>query len=430
MERHLDTPLSELQELISAIESCAREEDYLSVRSKLRALGSLIRCTIANAPVSPERMTRENAELRQRLKASKTNFDSMVASYKALLDTFETFRGTIDLVQHIKRLEEVPGVMESIRKLRHLHTLHLTLDRDIFEDRIPTGIGSAPSRTIRQSIRQFSPTPHAPRLFLGEIGRIENPGFFLGLDHDPPAGSCFIFALGHKYEPGTTIGIVAAYDPDPTRYAPDKATDFLGHFCDILACTLITALEHAQIEELTVRDGLTGVNNRAYLERHAPRILDFAVRKKLPVHLLFIDLNGFKAVNDTLGHEAGDQVLIGVARALGAMVRKYDIFVRMGGDEFVILLPGADKDMTGCFVQRLRETLDGLNVAELCGLATKLKISASIGVSRHKPGQSLDDLIRSADRRMYEEKGMPGIDAARQRPHRSISPAQPGKAGP
>jgi diguanylate cyclase (GGDEF)-like protein len=430
MERHSETALQEMHELISAIETEAGKEDYVSVRSKLRTLGSLIRRTITHAPPPPERLTRENTELRQRLKASKTNFDSMVASYRALLDTFETFRGTIDLVQHIKRLEEVPGVMESIRRLRHLHTLHLILDRDIFAGHIPPGIGSAPSRAIRERIRQFSPTPHAPRLFLGETDRIEDPGFFLGLDSDPPAGSCFIFALGHKYRPGTTIGIVAAYDPDPSRYAPDKATDFLGHFCDILACTLITALEHAQIEELTVRDALTGANNRAYLERHAPRILDFAVRKKLPVHLLFLDLNGFKAVNDTLGHEAGDQVLIGVARALGAMVRKYDIFVRMGGDEFVILLPGADRDMTGSFVERLRATLGGLDVAALCGLATKLKISASIGVSRHEPGQSLEELIRSADRRMYEEKGMPGIDAAQAHPHRSLSPAQPGKAGP
>jgi diguanylate cyclase (GGDEF)-like protein len=227
------------------------------------------------------------------------------------------------------------------------------------------------------------------------------------MEEDPPAGSCFIFALGHKYQQGKVIGIVAAYDPDPERYAPDKATDFLGHFCDILGCTLITALEHAQLEELTVRDALTGVNNRAYLERHAPRILDFAARKNLPVHLLFIDLNGFKAVNDTLGHEAGDQVLVGVAQAIRAMVRKYDIFVRMGGDEFVILLPDTDRDMAAIFTQRLRQTLAGIDVSALSGLVTELNISASVGVSRHQPGQSLEDLIRSADQRMYEEKAAP-----------------------
>jgi diguanylate cyclase (GGDEF)-like protein len=428
MVRNSDNLQSEANSLLAAIEAGAQAEDYRTVRKSLRALNAWIRHSITRASGTHD--AHENEELRQRLKASKANFDSMVSSYKALLDTFETFRGTIDLVQHMKRLEDVPATMESIRKLRSLHTLHLILDQDIFEGRSPAGITTAPTRIIRERIRQFSPTPHAPRLFLGEVGRIDNPGFFLGLDSAPECGSCFIFALGHKYRPGTTIGIVAAYDPDPSRYAPDKATDFLGHFCDILACTLITALEHAQIEELTVRDSLTGVNNRAYLERHAPRILDFAVRKRIPVHLLFIDLNGFKAVNDTLGHEAGDQVLIGVARALCSMVRKYDIFVRMGGDEFVVLLPGADGDMTASFVQRLRATLEETDVAGLCGLATNLKISAAIGVSRHKPGQSLDELIRSADHLMYEEKSMPDIEAARPRSRTGAASPRPDRAEP
>jgi len=413
MTRNPNTLLAEMRDLIAAADTSARLGDTQALRKNLKTLGAWIRQRILHAPTPSEHMVRENEDLRHRLKISKAGFDSMVASYKGLLDTFETFRGTIDLVQHIKRLEEVPATLDSIRKLRNLHTLRLTLDRDIFGGRIPPGIGLASARTLRDRIRQFSPTPHAPRLFLGEIGRIENPGFFLGMEEDPPAGSCFIFALGHKYQQGKVIGIVAAYDPDPERYAPDKATDFLGHFCDILGCTLITALEHAQLEELTVRDALTGVNNRAYLERHAPRILDFAARKNLPVHLLFIDLNGFKAVNDTLGHEAGDLVLVGVAQAIRAMVRKYDIFVRMGGDEFVILLPDTDGDMAAIFTQRLRQTLAGIDVSALSGLATELNISASVGVSRHQPGQALEDLIRSADQRMYEEKAAPRINPTR-----------------
>lgn len=407
MPRNPNALLAEMRELMSAVEASAGLGDARSLRTSLKALGVWIRGRILHAPSPAKRLVEENEDLRHRLKVSKAGFDSMVASYKALLDTFETFRGTIDLVQRIKRLEDVPSTLDAIRTLRSLHTLHLILDQDIFEDAIPAGIGRAPGQDIRQRIRQFSPTPHAPRLFLGEVGRIDGPGFFLGLPNDPPEGSCFIFALGHKYLQGRIIGIVAAYDPDPQRYAPDKATDFLSHFCDILACTLITALEHAQLEELTVRDALTGVNNRAYLERHAPRILDFATRKNLPVHLLFIDLNGFKAVNDSLGHEAGDFVLVGVAQSIRAMVRKYDIFVRMGGDEFVILLPDTDAAMAASFVERLRRTLDEIDVAGLCGLDTKLRISASIGVSLLQPGQGLDDLIRAADQRMYTEKATP-----------------------
>lgn len=429
MTRNLNTLLGEARDLMSAVEASARKNDAQDLKKNLRSLGAWIRQRILHAPTPPEHMARENEDLRQRLKSSKAGFDSMVSSYKGLLDTFETFRGTIDLVQHIKRLEDVPATLDAIRSLRNLHTLRLTLDKDIFDSRIPPGIGQAPGQAIRERIRQFSPTPHAPRLFLGEVTHIDNPGFFLGLDSDPQRGSCFIFALGHKYQQGKIIGVVAAYDPDPGRYAPDKATDFLGHFCDILGCTLITALEHAQIEELTVRDALTGVNNRAYLERHAPRILDFAVRKKLPVHLLFVDLNGFKAVNDSLGHEAGDLVLVGVAQAIRAMVRKYDIFVRMGGDEFVILLPDTDEDMAASFVGRLRSTLAGIDVPALCGLDTSLRISASVGVSRHQPGQTLEELVRAADQRMYEEKAMPRMPEGPAPGAFSGSPARQGKAG-
>lgn len=419
MPRGQNILLAELRRLAASIETCARAGDTITLKTRLKDLLAWGRQVIMRTPASPAALVEENEALRRRLRASKSSFDSMITAYRAILDAFETFRGTVDLVQQTKRLEELPRTLESIRALRNLHTLHVVLDRELFEHRIPAGVGRAPAAVIRERLRQFSPAPHAPRLFLGETRHIENPGFFLGLDKDPPSGSCFIFALGHKYVHSKIIGVVAAYDPDPGRYAPDKATDFLSHFCDILACTLITALEHAQLEELTVRDALTGVNNRTYLERHAGRILDFAARKKLPVHLLFIDLNGFKAVNDTLGHEAGDAILVAVARSIQAMIRKYDIFVRLGGDEFVILLPDTDEHMALSFVNRLRRTLAQLDVGQVCSLDTDLRVSASVGLSRHRPLQSLEDLIRAADQQMYEDK-----THSREAPADHIAPAQ------
>jgi diguanylate cyclase (GGDEF)-like protein len=412
MPRGQSTLLTELKSLVAAIEVSARANDSVTLKAHLKELVAWARQLILRVPLSSSALAVENAGLKRRLSASKISFNSMISAYKAILDAFETFRGTVDLVQQTKRLEELPATLDAIRRLRNLHTLHVVLDHDLFEQRIPKGVGRASAAMIRERLKQFSPSPHAPRLFLGEVRHIEKPGFFLGLDEDPSSGSCFIFALGHKYVHSKIIGVVAAYDPNPRRYAPDKATDFLSHFCDILACTLITALEHAQLEELTVRDGLTGVNNRTYLERHAGRILDFAARKKLPVHLLFIDLNGFKAVNDTLGHEAGDAILVAVARALQAMIRKYDILVRLGGDEFVILLPDTDKHMARAFVTRLRQTLADLDVGQVCSLDTDLRVSASVGLSRHQPPQSLESLIKAADQNMYEDKA-----------HAKISPA-------
>ncbi|SFK46299.1 diguanylate cyclase (GGDEF) domain-containing protein [Desulfomicrobium apsheronum] len=420
MPRGQNTLLTELKSLVSAIETSARAGKSVALKAHLKELVAWARQLILRVPLASSAQAQEVEGLKRRLRASKTSFDSMISAYKAILDAFETFRGTVDLVQQTKRLEELPATLDSIRELRKLHTLHVVLDHDLFERRIPKGVGRASAATIRERLKQFSPSPHAPRLFLGEVGQIEKPGFFLGLEQDPPTGSCFIFALGHKYVHSKIIGVVAAYDPEPTRYAPEKATDFLSHFCDILACTLITALEHAQLEELTVRDALTGVNNRTYLERHAGRILDFAARKKLPVHLLFIDLNGFKAVNDTLGHEAGDVILVEVARSIKAMIRKYDIFVRLGGDEFVILLPGTDEDMTRTFVARLRRTLTDIDVSRVCSLDTNLRISASVGAALHQPPQSLESLIKAADLHMYEDKTL-SKDGPVDRHHASIA---------
>jgi len=428
MPRGQSTLLTELKSLVAAIEGSARANDSAKLKVHLKELVVWARQLILRVPLSSSAPALEIERLKRRLRASKSSFESMISAYKAILDAFETFRGTVDLVQQTKRLDELPATLNSIRELRNLHTLHVVLDNDLFEHRIPKGVGRASAAMLRERLKQFSPSPHAPRLFLGEIGQIENPGFFLGLEQDPPSGSCFIFALGHKYVHSKIIGVVAAYDPAPARYAPDKATDFLSHFCDILACTLITALEHAQLEELTVRDALTGVNNRTYLERHAGRILDFAARKKLPVHLLFIDLNGFKAINDTLGHKAGDAILVAVARAIRAMIRKYDIFVRLGGDEFVILLPDTDENMARTFVTRLRRTLAGIDVGQVCSLETNLRISASVGVTRHQPPQSLESLIKAADQRMYEDKTLSkkgpadGHDASI--PKNSLSPAR------
>ncbi|NLW82689.1 MAG: GGDEF domain-containing protein [Desulfovibrionales bacterium] len=393
-----------LQRFVSSLQVSVIQNDQPRLKRQLSLLDAWTRRQAMAQQTDRSAQFPEMAELRQKLRTSKSAFDAMVSSYRSLLDSFETFRCTIDLVQRIKRLQDLSPTLQSIQDLHDMHLLHLILDQELFAGRVPAQIGQVRPRCLQEQLKQFSPAVHFPRLYLGDVRRVDGPRFFLGCDTDPQSGSCFIFALRHKYLPGKIIGVVAGYDRDPERYAVEKATDFLSHFCDILASTLIITLEHEQLEELTVRDSLTGINNRTYLERHAPRILDFAVRKNLPVHLLFIDLNGFKAINDTLGHEAGDAILIAVGQTIQAMVRKYDICVRLGGDEFVIMLPDTDETKAWSFVTRLGQALANINVGEICGLATNLRISASVGLARHEPGQPLEDLIRAADLRMFQEK--------------------------
>jgi two-component system, cell cycle response regulator len=123
-------------------------------------------------------------------------------------------------------------------------------------------------------------------------------------------GSVCIFFLADKYHPETVIGLLCLADRNPERFHADMATDFIEYFADSFAWTLVTLREHEKLIRENTLDQLTGCHNRTYLCKHAPRILDFAQRKDFPVALLFIDLDKFKAINDTMGHSCGDLVLV------------------------------------------------------------------------------------------------------------------------
>ncbi|OLN29566.1 hypothetical protein DVDV_1078 [Desulfovibrio sp. DV] len=165
-------------------------------------------------------------------------------------------------------------------------------------------------------------------------------------------------------------------------------------------------LLHVKIhEELTRQresDELTGIPNRAYLRRHGPPLLHLAERRGSPVAMLFCDLDRFKAVNDTFGHETGDAVLRDVARAMAGRVRTYDLLARLGGDEFVVLMPDAGDAEGAVMAERIRHC-----VAEVAGdrnLSGVPGLSVSVGLALFTPGQDIDDLVRAADAAMYVDK--------------------------
>lgn len=157
--------------------------------------------------------------------------------------------------------------------------------------------------------------------------------------------------------------------------------------------------------ELAVRanhDPLTGLLNRAAIEREVDVAVARAADRGQEVGLLFIDLDGFKAVNDTLGHEAGDEVLRAVGRRLTGAVRATDRVARLGGDEFVVLigaLQGVDEAESTA-----RRVLDGLGPP--VDVADGLSVLASIGIAVVGPGTDplAGSLIGLADRAMYVAK--------------------------
>jgi diguanylate cyclase (GGDEF)-like protein len=150
--------------------------------------------------------------------------------------------------------------------------------------------------------------------------------------------------------------------------------------------------------EKAVKDPLTRLYNREYLKEISEQLLNEAKREHLVLALVFIDLNNFKSVNDIYGHEEGDKVLKGVAEELKNSFRNYDIIVRYGGDEFIVLLKMPKKEEF-----KLEDVLFSIN-ERIKNKFKKYSISLSYGIVTSKETYELEKLIEIADARMYEDK--------------------------
>ncbi|HYN33788.1 MAG TPA: GGDEF domain-containing protein [Ilumatobacteraceae bacterium] len=159
-------------------------------------------------------------------------------------------------------------------------------------------------------------------------------------------------------------------------------------------------LDRRSLKRQATTDDLTGLPNRREFERQTEEALLAADRFKTGVCLMLIDLNGFKAINDTLGHQFGDLVLRAATRRLLEAVRDTDVVGRWGGDEFVVLLPGVqDASAVRSSAERIGALLGGTPIAD------DVTVTAAIGAALYpRHGTTLDDLIRAADDAMYGAK--------------------------
>jgi diguanylate cyclase (GGDEF)-like protein/PAS domain S-box-containing protein len=151
-----------------------------------------------------------------------------------------------------------------------------------------------------------------------------------------------------------------------------------------------------------LHDYLTGLPNRRLLRDRAEHALARAQRSDHPVSVLFIDLDGFKEVNDSLGHDAGDRLLCSVADRIGAVVRPTDTLARLGGDEFGLLLEDADEAQAALVVRRVLAVL--ADPFLLVGSAVQIGASIGLTVVPGDAALGVDELLRDADYAMYAAK--------------------------
>lgn len=159
--------------------------------------------------------------------------------------------------------------------------------------------------------------------------------------------------------------------------------------------------EALTLEETSQRDGLTNLFNRQFFDEQISQEIQRARRYNWPVTLMMLDIDHFKEVNDTYGHQAGDVVLQKLARLLLKLLRTTDNICRYGGEEFAIILPQVDPRRVNMITQRLLETIRSTKITIE---ATEILITVSIGYSHYRTGMLPGDLIGEADKALYLSK--------------------------
>jgi len=156
--------------------------------------------------------------------------------------------------------------------------------------------------------------------------------------------------------------------------------------------------------ELAVTDALTGLNNRRYLDKHLKLLFDRAAARGRPLSVCITDIDRFKSVNDTYGHDAGDEVLREFAARIRSTVRGADLACRFGGEEFVVVMPDTSPETAAAVAERLRYAVENQPfVVRQSGAS--LNITASLGIACSVHGAtSAEELVRQADRALYEAK--------------------------
>lgn len=189
------------------------------------------------------------------------------------------------------------------------------------------------------------------------------------------------------------LGVLSVYDSEPNAF-PTHRVARIQQFAEASAFTLLRIRESNRMAYLASTDVLTGLANRRHFETQFPALLAKSIRARQHFCLVIIDLDRFKQLNDTQGHQAGDLCLAEVGADLRAMMRQGDLAVRLGGDEFMLFLL---TDAAGCRVA-MERILPGLPLG-------KWGISISGGVAIFPDdGRDYDTLYRRADERMYAAK--------------------------
>lgn len=225
---------------------------------------------------------------------------------------------------------------------------------------------------------------------------------------NPPTGLQSI-ALVPLLRNKRIIGSLNLGSVNPSRFTPALGTDFIEHMASIIAICLENVISNEMLKYIGLTDSLTGVYNRRYIDRRLLEEIGRARRQAYRISCMYIDIDHFKAVNDSVGHQGGDEVLREVAARIKAELRLSDALGRFGGEEFVVLLIDADLESATIVAQRIRASIADIPFELSSG--ELLPISVSIGVATlddferdHAIEGVAQQLVAHADTALYQAK--------------------------
>ena len=312
---------------------------------------------------------------------------------------------------------EISEAVHDTDDLRELfHSIHAVLARLMPADNVYFALYDRPTDTVTfpYFVDRYDPPPPARRggaglteqaihggqpLLLSTRGEIERWFADRGVVvHGTIPESWLGVPLRRGQE---TIGLLALQSYDHQVTFGERQRDMLAFVASQVAMAIERKRHEEQIEHMAFFDGLTGLYNRRMLQVRSQQSLELARRHNWSVAFLYLDLDRFKNVNDTLGHEAGDELLAAIGGELKTWLRASDTVARLGGDEFGFVLNAADERRAGEAAQRLLGILDRPFEVR----RERVRVGASIGIALFpQHGETFDELLKHADIAMYRAK--------------------------
>ncbi len=272
------------------------------------------------------------------------------------------------------------------------------LEEDGYDHRQSEGLILLQDKDKLQETLGFSGKP-----FLGRYNTQNCSVFFPG---PQKPSSVAIIPLTRR---GVYLGSLNLGSYEKERFIIDMATDFVEHMVSVMSICLENNLNFETLRRTSLVDTLTGVNNRRFLEQRIGEELDRSQRNEQPLTSLFLDIDYFKKINDSYGHQVGDLALASVANTVKKQLRSNDVLARYGGEEFVALLTNISEKMAYEIAERIRESVKKLPITFN---EQSITVTISIGSATYQPSKRpqlstsevSSRLLQCADEALYRAK--------------------------